>query len=285
VEEWVQPVGRTGSRTQGDVRMTNRRWTRAEVGRGLKRQVRRALHAAGYEVSRYGRMVNPAERERWERRVLDDRHLVVAMSSILRQDANCVDVGSYRGNAMEHMARLAPKGSHLAFEPIPWCAAALEGRWPNVDVRRAVVDARSRTFDLDDGAAPVAIAIVSLDDALAGGRVDFLRIDVEGSELRVLQGARATLERWRPVVVFGHTHDELEAVGLPARDEARNRGIHDLLVEELDYRIFDLDGSGPLERDDFRSAFVAARRLQYLAVPARVEGRAEGSDPSIRSLA
>jgi len=189
---------------------------RAEVGSSLKRQVRRALHAAGFEVSRYGRRVSPDEPELWERTIRDERHLVAAMAACIREDANCVDVGSYRGHVIEHMARLAPEGRHIAFEPIPWCASALQGRWTNVEVRSAVVDARSRTLQLGDGADPIQVAVVSIDDALAGRRVDFLRIDVEDTELRVLQGAIETMRRCQPILVFEHSREydaDLEELG------------------------------------------------------------------------
>ena len=261
---------------------------RADVGRSLKRQVRRALHAAGYEISRYGRRVNPNEPELWARNVRDQRQLIAAMAACLRENANCVDVGSYRGNVIEHMARLAPEGRHVAFEPIPWCATALKGRWPNVEVRTAVVDARSRTLHLGDGDESVAVDVVSLDDALADTSVDFLRIDVEDTELRVLQGATELLRRWRPTVVFEHSRDTYDVGAgdeLGTREAARNRGIFDLLVDEMGYRIFDLDGAGPLDREEFRSGYASMRRFNFLAVPARRPGRAVGIEPSVRSSA
>ena len=261
---------------------------RAEVGSSFKRQVRRALHAAGYEVSRYGRRVNPDEPELWERTVRDERHLVAAMAACIREDANCVDVGSYRGHVIEHMARLAPDGSHVAFESIPWCATALEGRWDNVEVRSAVVDAKSRTIQLGDGDEPVAVSVVSLDDALAGRRVDFLRIDVEDTELRVLQGAVETLRRCRPILVFEHSREfdaDADPADLGAREAARNQGIFDLLVDRLGYRIFDLDGAGPLDREEFRAGYASMRRFNFLAVPGKVEPRAVDEGPSVRSVA
>ncbi|MBI3420190.1 MAG: FkbM family methyltransferase [Proteobacteria bacterium] len=41
---------------------------------------------------------------------------------------------------------------------------------------------------------------VTLDSVLAGSRLDFLKIDVEGMELDVLEGAKNSLARYRPVV-------------------------------------------------------------------------------------
>lgn len=259
---------------------------RAEVGSSFKRQMRRALHAAGFEVSRYGRRVSPDEPELWERTIRDERHLIAAMAACIREDANCVDVGSYRGHVIEHMARLAPEGRHIAFEPIPWCASALQGRWANVEVRSAVVDARSRTLQLGDGADPIQVAVVSIDDALAGRRVDFLRIDVEDTELRVLQGAVETIRRCRPILVFEHSREydaDLEELG--AREAARNQGVFDLLVDGLGYRIFDLDGAGPFDREEFRAGYMSMRRFNFLAVPGKVEPRADDEGASIRSVA
>lgn len=259
---------------------------RAEVGTSFMRQLRRALHAAGYELSRYGRRVSPAEPELWERTVRDERHLVAAMAACIREDANCVDVGSYRGHVIEHMARLAPEGRHIAFEPIPWCATALEGRWSNVEVWAAVVDAKSRTLELGDGVEPVAVEVVSLDDALAGRRVDFLRVDVEDTELRVLQGAEATIRRCRPILVFEHSREfDATSEELGAREAARNRGIYELLVERLGYRIFDLDGAGPFDREEFRAGYASMRRFNFLAVPGRLGGRAADEGTSVRSVA
>jgi hypothetical protein len=39
-------------------------------------------------------------------------------------------------------------------------------------------------------------------DAVPGGRVDFLNVDVEGSELMVFQGAAGVLRRDRPALEF-----------------------------------------------------------------------------------
>jgi hypothetical protein len=49
------------------------------------------------------------------------------------------------------------------------------------------------------------VCLVSLDDYLDRhplSRLDAVKIDVEGAEVRVLRGARRTVERFRPVIVF-----------------------------------------------------------------------------------
>jgi hypothetical protein len=51
----------------------------------------------------------------------------------------------------------------------------------------------------------ITVRTERLDDMLpAGARVDLMKIDVEGGELMVLEGAVATLRRCKPVVIFEH---------------------------------------------------------------------------------
>lgn len=74
------------------------------------------------------------------------------------------------------------------------------------------------------GAAERKVEVRTLDGYVADGRiarVDLVKIDVEGAELRVCQGAAASLARFRPVVVceiedrhtrkYGHAADDVLA--------------------------------------------------------------------------
>src|SRR5256885_1214264 len=48
-----------------------------------------------------------------------DAQTIEVMESVLKQSSNCVDVGCHTGSILQHMLRLAPEGTHFAFEPIP----------------------------------------------------------------------------------------------------------------------------------------------------------------------
>jgi FkbM family methyltransferase len=45
------------------------------------------------------------------------------------------------------------------------------------------------------------VAAVPLDEVVADTAIDFIKIDTEGAEMRVLTGARRTLERWQPILM------------------------------------------------------------------------------------
>jgi hypothetical protein len=87
-----------------------------------------------------------------------------------------------------------------------------------------------------------------------------LKIDVEGVEQAVLDGARNTLERHRPVVALEHsiggTHHGYDA-----------GGIHEILTE-AGLRIFDADFHGPYNRGQLEETVMGGRMWFYLAFPA-----------------
>jgi FkbM family methyltransferase len=74
----------------------------------------------------------------------------------------------------------------------------------------------------------VSVKVVPLADLLAAhgpARVDVLKIDVEGAEHQVLQGAREVLKRYRPVIITEADSSHLESFG------ASRHGIIGFLTE------------------------------------------------------
>jgi hypothetical protein len=96
-----------------------------------------------------------------------------------------------------------------------------------------------------------------LDPAL---RPALIKIDVEGGELGVFRGARETLARHRPHVVFEHTK------GGATHHDATPEEVWDVLAA-CGLRVFDLEGDGPLSRDAFADAFDLRARHNWLARP------------------
>jgi FkbM family methyltransferase len=98
--------------------------------------------------------------------------------------------------------------------------------------------------------ATFAARTVTLDDFVAGAgpdRVDFVKMDVEGAEGRVLAGARNTLERDAPALALAAYHRDDDLVQLPAA----------LAAGGPDYRCF-VRTASPLEEETV--LFAAAPR-------------------------
>ena len=77
------------------------------------------------------------------------------------------------------------------------------------------------SYAADARAYSVEVDVTSLDDFAAAQRLtrlDLLKIDVEGSETAVLQGARESLRRFRPAVVVEAYDPSLRQLGTSASE-------------------------------------------------------------------
>ena len=198
---------------------------------------------------------------------MDDRHLSLLLSFGLRRDSNCLDVGAHAGRFLQDFVRIAPEGRHLAYEPLPDLCADLTRQFPNVEVRQRALSNQNgeasfvhlMTQNLEgfsslaghgfypDGVSTESITVTTerLDDHLpAGWLPDFVKIDVEGAEQMVLEGALETLREARPVIAFEHGWFDR-----PDKEQSEN--LYRIISEHLDLRLFDMDGHGPMSREEF----------------------------------
>ena len=239
--------------------------------------LKRAIDATGFGVRARAikRAFEPASTTQDRR---DHEHLGAILAAVLAPDANCVDVGAHGGDVLADMLRLAPHGRHVAFEPLPAMAAALRDDFPGVDVHEAALgdepgraefvhvitrpgwsSLRERPYPGDERTERITVDVVRLDDALPTDYApNLIKIDVEGAELGVLNGAHATLSAHHPIVIFEH--------GLGSADHygTRPEDVFDVFMN-LGYRVLDLDGQGPYTRSGFADCFAAHRRTNFLA--------------------
>jgi FkbM family methyltransferase len=210
----------------------------------------------------------------------DNRQVQLLLALTLKEDSCCVDIGAHRGAFLELALKYAPRGRHLAFEPQPDLASELQRRFPTVEVRASALSDSSGTAEFTHYRArpalsglrprehvrsppePIEVPLVRLDDVLPEGCAPrVIKIDVEGAERQVLQGAMTTMLTHRPVVVFEHAK-----TGAPYYGTAPHH-IYELLVEEAQFRLFDMDGDGPIDLVRFNELFEGGTRWNFVAVP------------------
>lgn len=183
-----------------------------------------------------------------------------------------IDAGANRGDHTGAMAaRVGRSGKVYAFEPNPVLALALmklAGPVEAFPVGLSDVDGEMLTLSVPEGLdgwasfkdlsdvlpdrrmARHACMVSTLDAMLAHrdvSRCRFVKIDVEGYELRVLRGATRLLERVRPLVVAENYQPEIGA-----------------FVAGHGYRVTDFFGN-PIDRGDALPNFVCVPDGQAVA--------------------
>jgi FkbM family methyltransferase len=155
------------------------------------------------------RRVHSIGRPRVRQSLEYDRAMGRIMARIPQPDSSCADVGAHRGSVLEEIVRLAPRGRHFAFEPLPDLAARLRRRFPRVTVHQvALGDTAGASVYyrvLDDlgrsglrriirpgqqsRVEELQVRTERLDDLIPPDlTLRFLKIDVEGAQLQVLRG-------------------------------------------------------------------------------------------------
>lgn len=211
----------------------------------------------------------------------DSEHLRLLLAFTLSEDSNCIDVGCHDGEVLKHIVQLAPRGQHIAYEPLDDFHARLCEAFPEVDVRRAALSNasgqktfvharddparsgfRERTYRREGETAVMTVRVETLDAALPSGYVpSLIKIDVEGAEQEVLEGAIETIASHKPVVVFEHGKGAAPSYGTgPAQ-------VFGLLCGRAGLRIFDLDGNGPYSLERFEETFGRGDRWNFVAHP------------------
>lgn len=202
-----------------------------------------------------------------DRTANDHTRLLLAFG--LCQDSNCVDIGAHSGEILREIVRCAPHGRHIAYEPLPEFAGRLVAEFPSVDVRQVALSNQVGEVDFHvvvhdpmqsglkarQDTQPKRVVSVRVDTLDRGLPDDFapdlIKIDVEGAEQQVLEGAIATIAKHQPVVVFEH------GAGLEDQYGTSPGTVYDLLVREAGLRIFDINGAGPYSRAQFEGVYHA----------------------------
>lgn len=170
------------------------------------------------------------------------------LAELLPQDCVFVDVGANHGEFSICAASVARDGNVYAYEPMKDNIRKLrknidrngfknifvqEYGLSNIDSRDVPIYTREEEFS--DGSfhgglgtiysisgrdkAIETINLHKLDDVFRkDSRIDVIKIDVEGAELTVLQGACKTIERTKPYIIFEANSETSQAAGYAIED-------------------------------------------------------------------
>lgn len=200
----------------------------------------------------------------------------------------CIDIGCHKGEIMDLFLKYAPEGRHLGFEPIPDLCKGLEQKYagtPNCVIHNLALSnvkgTSSFNYVLTNPAysglikrkydrpnekdVRIEVATERLDAVLtAEQQVDLIKIDVEGGELLVLEGAVNTLRTKRPLVIFEHGLGASDCYGTkPGQvfELFRNCGYNVTTMQNW------LRNAKPFTLEQFEQQFYKQINYYFLAFP------------------
>lgn len=214
-----------------------------------------------------------------------DRLTQKIMSKVIKSNSNCIDVGCHKGEMLDLMLKYAPKGKHLAFEPIPSFFNNLQEKYQGmatiyphalssekgettfqyVKNAPAYSGIKKRKYDVKNPEIEqINVTLELLDNLVEDDfAVDFIKIDVEGAELGVLKGAKNIILKNKPCIIFEFGLGASEFYGTKPKD------IFDFLVEDCGLQIFNLsdwiNDKNPLSLNDFSETYNKALEYYFIA--------------------
>lgn len=151
-----------------------------------------------------------------------DQNTYYVLRKLLKEDSCCIDIGAHKGEITRMFLQFAPKGNHIAIEPLAECVEHLKSKFEslsNVTIlpfavaenpgkRDFIAVRRSPGFSGfadrkfsggDPNLERRVVDAVMLDDIIPPDtRVDLIKLDIEGAELQALKGAERILRTSQP---------------------------------------------------------------------------------------
>lgn len=166
-----------------------------------------------------------------------------AAKKFLQPDSIAIDAGANIGVFSIFASLLSPKGRIFAFEPVKNTYNLLKinvSKFPQVVVFNQGLGDEEKTQEILTSSKNVGmnammdselasknkryfdgiekVEITTIDSIVKKEnipRVDFIKIDTEGYEAQILEGARGTIQKWKPTIAMSAYHNKNDKQDLP----------------------------------------------------------------------
>lgn len=199
---------------------------------------------------------------------------------------NCVDVGVLEGEILELFLKFLPKGQHAGVEPLPKQFELLKAKFKtntNIQLHNFAAGAQNtestfnmvvsnpsysglkkRDYPKSEEIKEIKVQVKKLDDILSrANKIDLIKIDVEGAEYDVLQGATTILKEDKPILIFEFGLGASNHYGVDANK------MYDLLVKQHQYKIYTLKGwlrkESPLPQSVLEDYYITNKHYYFIA--------------------
>ncbi len=219
-------------------------------------------------------------------------HVVKNQFFSLSENSIVFDIGANFGTMTLPYAKSVPKGMVYAFEPTHYALSklkkniklnsALEKRIKVVNMfasRKTELKPKIKAFSSwkvdvkkDKNIHPIhwgsekstnGVASTSLDEFCSKNkiqRIDFIKIDTDGHEPEVLEGAKKIIAKFRPTIIF-------EAGEYPLREKGITSRFYLDFFEKLHYSLFDIQHKEKITMKNYRSLIPPLSTIDIIGMP------------------
>jgi FkbM family methyltransferase len=220
---------------------------------------------------------------------LYDIQTLDVLRRVLKADSACIDVGAHVGDILREIIAIAPHARHHAVEALPHLASRLKMEFPSVEVHACAVSdkageqmfnyvenapaysgLRQRRYDRSDPIIrQIPVSVRRIDDLIPeNAPIRLIKMDIEGGEYHALLGAKKTLLRCKPFIIFEY--------GLGAEDfyKVTPSMMFSLLSNEVGLDLSTMErwlaGKPSYDLTMFAKSFESGDEFYYIAYPAAV---------------
>lgn len=217
----------------------------------------------------------------------------------LPKDAVMIDIGANIGAMCLQFAKAAPSGKIYAFEPAHATLVRLKRNLElnpelaaNIEVIHSFVSAKSVEKDADikaysswkvDGKttgekhprhgglqlSTEGVGSISIDDFCKSAklaRLDFIKIDTDGHENEIFMGAKETIVKFRPQIIF--------EIGIYVMEENNvDFSFYSNYFKEFNYCMYDSDNGHIITMDNYKNYIPKNGTIDIIANPLPLNGK------------
>jgi FkbM family methyltransferase len=210
------------------------------------------------------------------------------INEVLNDTSNTIDVGCFRGEILDLFIDRAPNGNHFAIEPIPdnfknllekyrshnrvklfnMAASDTEGKssFNHVISNPSYSGLKKRDYDLPNEVdQQITVDTNLLDNVIPKDlKIDLIKIDVEGAEYLVMQGAQKLIRQWKPIIIFEHGLGGSNHYGNGPNKVFEFLKGCDLQISNLNAYI---QKKSPISKEDFGNQYFKKLNYYFIAHP------------------
>jgi FkbM family methyltransferase len=155
-----------------------------------------------------------------------DEYILSFALPLIREGDTVIDAGAFIGDhTYAYLKKAGKEGSVIAFEPNPQSFQCLSHNCPTAILHNKGLSDSETTAPFHQhqncGASkisPLGTTQISLTtiDSLNLPRLDFLKLDIEGHELKALKGGKTTITKFKPNILLEVNKEALTGQGTSA---------------------------------------------------------------------